>query len=153
MRVYILRESKTAANQLLQKGSISESTFQQIILAEAEMNAEIQDVISEARALGGDEWASNILGQANEYHQKNVILKSIERSKLYAENERKKWDEEQQLRKELQDRQREIALRELTATTNGGVSSSGTTVAGEIPNSPNGEGVGEKKSKKKKHKK
>jgi translocation protein SEC66 len=149
MRVYTLRESKQAANQLLQKGSISESTYQQICTAEAEMNAEIVDVINEARAMGGEEWATNILGQANEYHQKSIVLKAVERSKLFAENERKKWDEEQQLRKELQDRQREIALKELTGA-NGDVSSN---IEGEIPNAANGEGASERKSKKKKNKK
>ena len=154
-RVYILRESKTAGSQLLQKGSLSESTFQQLNAAEAEMNLEIQDVIAEARALGGDEWATNILAQANEYHQKNLILKTIERSKAYAEDEKKKWNEEQSLRKEYQDKQREIALKEL-AGEEGQVKASGITngetVDEEIPNGT-GEGSTERKSKKKKNRK
>jgi translocation protein SEC66 len=153
-RVLILRESKTAGSQLLQKGSLSESTFQQINAAEAEMNLEIQDVIAEARALGGDEWAASILAQASEYHQKCLILKTIERSKAYAEDERKKWNEELSLRKEYQDKQREIALKEL-AGEEGQVKTSGITngeVEGEIPNGT-GEGSAERKSKKKKNKK
>ena len=74
-----------AAAQLLQKGSLSESTFQQLNAAEAEMNIEIQDVMAEARALGGDEWGQTILAQANEYHQKNAMLKTLERTRKYAE--------------------------------------------------------------------
>jgi translocation protein SEC66 len=150
-RVYILRESKPAGNQLLQKGSLSESTFQQLNAAEAEMNLEIQDVIAEARALGGDDWAASILAQANEYHQKNLILKTIERSKACAENERKKWNEEQSLRKEYQDKQREIALKELIGE-DGQVKTSGITngevIDREIPHG-NSEGLTERKSKKK----
>ena len=154
-RVYTLRESKTAGNQLLQKGSLSESTFQQINAAEAEMNLEIQDVMAEARALGGDEWAASILAQANEYHQKNLILKTIERSKAYGESERKKWNEEQSLRKEYQNKQREIALKELTgeeeqAKTSG--ITNGDVVEGGIPHG-NGEVLTDRKSKKKKNKK
>ena len=149
-RVYTIRESKAAATLLLQKGSISESTFQQITAAEAEMNLEIQDLLSEATALGGQEWAAIIIQQANEYHQKNMVLKSVERSKLYAENEKKKWDEELRLRKEHQDRQREIALKELSITDEDG----STLVGGDIPNGNGKNAEGEsRKSKKKRNKK
>jgi translocation protein SEC66 len=114
-RIYTLQESKTAATALLQKGSISEATFQQILAAEVELNAEIADVIAEAKALGGAEWGQNILPHANEYHQKNNLLKTIERCKKLAETERKKWDEEDMLRKAYMDKQREIALKDLSA--------------------------------------
>ena len=157
-RVYSLRESKTAATQLLQKGSISESTFQQIAHSEMELNLEIQDVTAEAKALGGTDWGETIFAQANELYQKNLILEIIERSKSYGEQERKKWDEEQLLRKEYQDRKREIALKELEGEadvkngamiTNGVVSSN---AGGETPNA-NVEGLTERKLKKKKNKK
>ena len=162
-RVYLLREQKTAANQLLQKGSIAETTFQQIVAAEAELNLEIQDVVNEARALGGDEWGNSILPQANEYYQKTTILKTIDRWKHGAEVERKKWEQEQAVRKEFQDRQRELALKELTeddstasgsdklqskpAVTNG----DGLHVEGEIPNGnvESSPGKGKKKKNKK----
>jgi translocation protein SEC66 len=149
-RIYALREQKPAANQLLLKGSLAETTFQRILAAEKDLNLEIQDVLAEAMALGGEEWGQSIMAQANEYYQKEVILKTIERSKEYAETERKRWDEEQALRKEWQDRQREIALKELSAE--------GTIPSAELKkhaddggNTANGSVS--KSSKKKKHKK
>lgn len=160
-RIYILREKKVAANNLLQRGSLSETTFQQITNAEAEMNLEIQDVMAEARALGGDDWARDILAQANECYQKNLLLKSLEKFKTLAETEKKKWEETQRLRNEFKNVQRELALKELSEgddktgskLTNG--DESGTAVDAQA----NGNGVNtqdnlaERKSKKKKNKK
>jgi len=160
-RVYRLREQKTAANQLLQKGSIAETTFQQILAAEAELNLEIQDVVNEARALGGDEWGQAIMQQANEYYQKSIILKAVEKSTEMAKREREKWEKEKAYRKEEQDRQRELALKELTegAATSEKEKLMGDAksvngelgqVEGEIPN---GNADTPNKSKKKKNKK
>ena len=155
IRLRNLRERKPAANQLLQKGSISESTWRQLNAAEAELNMELQDVTSEARALGGDEWGQTILAQANEYHQKIQFLKIMESKKKFGEEERKKWDKELQERKEAQDRQREIALKELSAEE--GVKAPGVT-NGNLTNGegdlPNGNGTNSKSPKpKKKNKK
>jgi translocation protein SEC66 len=153
-RIYKLRESKTAATLLLQKGSISESTFQQIIAAEADLNAEIADVMAEAKALGGEEWGQNILPQANEYHQKSTILKTIERAKKMAETNKKEWVEEQELRKEYADQQREAALKELAGVENvnsNGVANGNGGLEGEIPEGDGvrSEGSAERKKKKK----
>jgi len=110
------------------------------------MNIEIQDVIADARALGGDEWGQTILAQANEYHQKNAMLRTLERTRKYAEQVKTEADEEEVLRKEYQAREREVALKELEAE--GVVKVNGdATAEGEIPNA---NGV---KSKKKKNKK
>jgi len=166
-RIYSLREQKTAASQLLQKGSLSEDTFQQIVAAETELNAEIADVMAEARALGGDEWGQTILPQANEYYQKTIILRTIERSRQFAETEKKKWEEDEALRKVLQDEQREIALKELmgekTETGSGlgtptgdmkaVTKAEGNGVEEEIPNGADAEVSSEKKSKKRNKKK
>jgi translocation protein SEC66 len=153
-RIYQLREQKTAANQLLQKGSIAETTFQQIVAAEADLNVEIQDVMNEARALGGDEWGGNILPQANEYYQKTMILKTIEKSSELARREKERWEEEKTFRKAEQDRRREEALKELTeekrSSPLGKVNGQISQVEGEIPNG-NTDTPG--KSKKKKNKK
>jgi translocation protein SEC66 len=155
-RIYSLREAKMAAANLLQKGSISESTFQQINAAEAEMNVECQDVISEARALGGAEWGETILAQANEAYQKQVILKSIEKAERYAEEKRSKWDENQLILKEEQDRQREIALKELTGEDGNvsGQTANGDVKATDVESNGGLESQGhERKGKKKKNKK
>jgi translocation protein SEC66 len=155
-RVYILRESKAAASQLLQKGSISEVTFQQIVAAEAELNTEIADVMAEAKALGGEEWGSTILPQANEYHQKKLILQTIERSKALVEKEKKKWEEDERIRTALREKQREIALKELAGEEGileRRVDEDSKAIEGEIPNGVNNEGLTERKSKKKKNKK
>jgi translocation protein SEC66 len=163
-RIYSLREQKTAGTQLLQKGSIAEETYQQIVAAETDLNAEIADVMAEARALGGDEWGQTILQQANEYYQKTVILKTIERSKTFAEEEKKKWEEDEALRKVLQDEQRESALKELMGEEtkiSSGVQNGDAKLAtkmidgveGQIPNGIEGEGLTERKGKKKNKKK
>ena len=111
------------------------------------MNIEIQDVISEARALGGDEWAQTILAQANEYHQKNAMLRTLERTRKYAEQVKTETDEEEVLRKEYQARERELALKELGAEEGVVKVNGDAIVEGEMPNA---NGV---KSKKKKNKK
>jgi len=49
---YNLREGKAEATSLLQKGSITEATFQQLNAADAELNVEIKDAFAEATALG-----------------------------------------------------------------------------------------------------
>jgi translocation protein SEC66 len=155
-RIYSLREDKTAATMLLQKGSIGESTFQRIVAAEADMNAEIADVVAEAKALGGEEWGQTILPQANEYYQKLAVLKTIDRTKQLAERERKKWDEEQALRKRYQEELRAMALKDLTGEDGQKASEMGKDdMEAEIPNgnANHSDGSTERKSKKKKKKK
>jgi translocation protein SEC66 len=155
-RIYTLRESKNAAHGLLQKGSISESLFQQLVAAEAEMNVEMQDVIAEAKGLGGDDWAQSIVPQANEYYQKSIILKTIEQTQKFGEREKENWEKEKELRKAYEEQQREIALRELSEENSrevvGKVDGDNTPKA-EIPNGSNPETPAEKKSKKKKNRK
>lgn len=111
------------------------------------MNIEIQDVIGEARALGGDEWGQTILAHANEYHQKNAMLRTLERTKKYAEWVKAEAAEEEVLRKEYQARERDVALKELGAEEKDVKVNGNATVEGEIPSA---NGV---KSKKKKNKK
>lgn len=113
-RVYAIREAKPAANNLLQKGSISEATFQALNVAEQELNAELQDVVAEARALGGDEWGQTILAQANEAHQRVLQGQMIERARVYAKRREVRWKEMEVVKAEMAEKQRELALKELT---------------------------------------
>jgi translocation protein SEC66 len=150
-RIYKLRESKTAATMLLQKGSISESTFQQIIAAEADLNVEIADVMAEAKALGGEDWGQNILPQANEYYQKLTILENIERAKKMAKTNRKEWVKEEVLRKEYADKQCEAALKELAGeeSVKGiGMTNGDGGLEGEIPEGRSEDSAERKKKKK-----
>jgi translocation protein SEC66 len=112
-RVYALREQKVSAHHLLQKGSLAETTFQRIENAEKELNAEIQDVVAEAGALGGEEWMKSILAQANECYQKEVVVSVVEKAKKMAEEERRRWDEHMERKKVIEEKRREIALKEL----------------------------------------
>jgi translocation protein SEC66 len=150
-RVYTLKEAKPAANNLLQKGSISESTFQQINAAEQEMNLELQDLVSEARALGGEEWAQTIVPQANEAHQRTLQGEMIERAKEYAKRHEARWREREVVRKEFSDRQRELALKELTGEDPADKNNSEGLKQGEKVNGV--EVSPQPKSKKKKNKK
>ena len=83
-RIYILRQAKPAASSLLVKGSLGEATFKALIAAEQELNDEIQDVIAEARGLGGEEWGTTIFPQANEGYQRTVMFEAIKRGSKYA---------------------------------------------------------------------
>jgi translocation protein SEC66 len=147
-RIYNLRESKTAAASLLQKGSISEATFQQLNAAEAELNVEIQDMIAEARALGGEDWGHTILAQANEYHQKNGMLKILERTRKYAEYVKAEAEEDDVLRREYQASQRKIALQTLGVNGTEEVRVNGDSTGDE--GTTNANGVTPKKKKKNK---
>lgn len=147
-RIYNLRESKTAAAALLQKGSISEATFLQLNAAETELNVEVQDVITEARALGGDDWGHTILAQANEYHQKNAMLRTLERTKKYAEYVKTQATEDEVLRIEYQENQEKIALQTLGVNGTENVNGNGDMTADDEAAKANG--VTPKKKKKNK---
>jgi translocation protein SEC66 len=154
-RIHTLRESKTAATTLLQKGAISESTFQQILAAETVLNAEIEDVMAEAKALGGEEWGQTIMSQANEYHQKNTVLEAIDRAKKIEETERKTWDEKESSRKEYMDKPREIVLKDLAGDDSVGTfgTSNGDVVLAQEDSQGDGIRSAKQKAKKKKKKK
>jgi hypothetical protein len=64
--VYNLQEAKLAANTLLQRGILSELTMQILNAAQMELNTEIQDVVGEAKGLGGEAWGLTIMAHANE---------------------------------------------------------------------------------------
>jgi translocation protein SEC66 len=49
-RVLALREDKPAAQALLQKGALGDATWQALLAAEKELEAEILDVVAEANA-------------------------------------------------------------------------------------------------------
>lgn len=83
-RVYNLREAQSAANALLQRGILSELTMQILNAAQMELNTEIQDVVAEAKGLGGEAWGSTIMAHANEGYQRELIVKKIEQGRKYA---------------------------------------------------------------------
>jgi translocation protein SEC66 len=151
-RVYAIRESKPAANNLLQKGSISEATFQALNAAEQELNLELQDVVAEARALGGDEWGQTILAQANEAHQRVLQGQIVERARKYAKRREVRWKEMEVVKTEMAEKQRELALKELTGENKSEKGNVNSVIKEEKVN-----GVGASptptKSKKKKNKK
>jgi translocation protein SEC66 len=149
-RIYNIRESKAAATALLAKGSISEATFQQLNAAEGELNMEVQDVVAEAKALGGEDWGKTIMAQANECHQKDLLLKSLERGKVFAEFIKTQVDEDEVLRKEYQENQRKLALQTLGVEDEGNGAGANGDVSVDTMGTPNGNGV---KTKKKKNKK
>ena len=93
-RIRILRDSKDVARKLLSKGVVSEATSQVLTIAETELTAEIADVVMEARTLGGDEWGDSIMLQANEYAQKNTVLKSLEQLRLFHEPGKEELEKE-----------------------------------------------------------
>jgi translocation protein SEC66 len=111
-RVYNLRDAKQSANALLQKGCLNELTMQVLNAAQTELNAEIQDVIAEAKGLGGDGWGSTIMAQANEAHQRELMVKMIEQGRKYAAKRDEKWKAGDHHEKDKEGRRKE-ALREL----------------------------------------
>jgi translocation protein SEC66 len=135
-RIHILRDSKIAAHELLRKGSISESLYQQIITAEEEMSLEMKDVIAEAKGLEGDEWGKTIIAQANEYYQKGIVLKTLQHVKEFEEREKEIWEKENALQKR-HEQLRKTPLNELCGEYNAeivGVADGSTLPKKEIPN-------------------
>jgi translocation protein SEC66 len=112
-RVYNLQEAKQAATTLLQKGSLNELTMQVLNAAQTELSAEIQDVVAEAKGLGGDEWGSTIMAQANEAHQRELMVKMIERGSKYAAKREENWKVGNHNEKDKEDRRQKEALQEL----------------------------------------
>ena len=92
-RVYTLRQLKPAAISLLAKGSLGDLTLKALSTAEHELNAEIQDVMAEARGLGDDEWGMMIFPQANEGYQRTTMLEVIERAREYAKMQEERAEE------------------------------------------------------------
>ena len=79
-RIYSLKDSKRSANELMKRGEIAEPILKQLDSAESALEYEIQDVISEATGLGGEQWGKTIFAQANEYYQRKIILRRIKLS-------------------------------------------------------------------------
>jgi hypothetical protein len=97
-RIHILRDSKGVARRLLSKGVISEATSQLLSVAEMELTAEIADIMMEARILGGDEWGDSIMLQANESAQKDTVLKTLEKLRLFPRLDKDEGEEEKELK-------------------------------------------------------
>ena len=105
-------------------------------------------MVAEARALGGEDWGHTILAQANEYHQKNGMLKILERTRTYAEYVKTEAEEDDVLRREYQASQRKIALQTLGVNGTEEVKVNGDSTGDE--GTTNANGVTSKKKKKNK---
>jgi translocation protein SEC66 len=118
-RLYSLRGAKQAANVLVQKGSLSDLTVQMLNAAQTELNAEIQDVVAEAKGLGGEAWGSTIMAHANEAHQRDLMVKNIERGRKYASKQEEKWKAGNHYETNKERRLQKEALRELMGDNSG----------------------------------
>jgi translocation protein SEC66 len=97
-RIHQLKKAQISAEKLLEKRSISMCTMGILDKAERELIAELDDVVKEAKGLGGEEWGETILAQANEYYLKNTLYNAIERGKRYAEHQYRKSRDETRLK-------------------------------------------------------
>jgi hypothetical protein len=84
-------------------------TMHMLNAAQTELNAEIVDVVAEAKGFGGEAWGSTIMAQANEAYQRELMVKMMERGRKYAESKREeRWkvgngdEEEKERRREKQ---------------------------------------------------
>ena len=98
---YIINESKNRAKRLIQKGCIPQITYKKLLEAGEQLNAEAKDIVAEARGLGGDEWAKNILGQAYNYYHKHVVMQKLIQAQLFGEIEKSDWEEQGNILKGL----------------------------------------------------
>jgi len=79
-RLYELRRSNAAAQRLYKRGFLAKCSLQELAVAEAELKEELTEIETEAKILGGDEWAETITAQANEWYIKNIkINKTLEK--------------------------------------------------------------------------
>lgn len=64
-RILRMRESKVAAQQLLQKGSVGDDLWAALLKAEKELEAEVLDVVNEANTFA-NAWGPGIFATAGE---------------------------------------------------------------------------------------
>ena len=117
-RVVELRSRKPALQTLLQKGVVGDEIWRRLLRAEAEMEAEVRDVVAEANALSGGAWGATIFQSANEINQARVLKGNLDRVRASVGPERRRWEE-----------QRESSRRELLEE---GTSTAATTTSGVV---------------------
>jgi hypothetical protein len=78
-RIRILKDSKKPAMKLLEQEYITHYTIDMMRLAERDLHKEIEEIKGHASVIGGDEWASVIMDQANEYWLKEEVLRVFDK--------------------------------------------------------------------------
>ncbi|KAI5798860.1 Sec62/63 complex, subunit Sec66 [Geopyxis carbonaria] len=100
-RLMSLRQSKQSLQALLQRGSVGDDLWTRFQAAEAEMDEELRDVVSEANAYQ-EGWDQLIFQTANEMVNHDRLRERAEHVEVEAATERKWWDEKRErVRKEL----------------------------------------------------
>lgn len=78
-RIRILKRSKLPANKLFEQHYITQDVIDMLRLAEGDIYKEVAEIKYHARELGGEEWASTIMDQANECWQKDQVLRRFDK--------------------------------------------------------------------------
>ena len=65
--------------KLLEQEYITHYTMDMMRVAERDLHKEIEEIKGHARVIGGDEWASVIMDQANEYWLKEEVLRVFDK--------------------------------------------------------------------------
>jgi translocation protein SEC66 len=100
-RILHLRTRKPALSTLLQRGVVGDEIYQRLLRAEQEMEAEVQDVIAEAKGLAPG-WETVIFQSASEMVQNEILKEKLAKHRDGIEQERKQWlDTKEATRKEL----------------------------------------------------
>jgi translocation protein SEC66 len=76
-RIWQLRDSKSALNILVQKGSLGDETVARFAAAEKELEAEVVDVVAEANTFR-EGWGQWIFASASEVAQREKLRSLLE---------------------------------------------------------------------------
>lgn len=91
-RVLHIRARKPALSTLLQRGVVGDEIYQRLLRAEQELEAEIQDVVAEAKALATG-WEATIFQSASEMVQNMILKEKLAKQREGIEKEKKAWSE------------------------------------------------------------
>lgn len=90
-RLMLLRNQKAALQQLLQRGSVGDELWQRFLRAEAEMQEEAKDVVTEANAFVPN-WGQVIFQSANEILMNKLMKERMTEIQGQVESEKSWWE-------------------------------------------------------------
>jgi len=156
-RIISIRSAKQALTTLLARGSVGDDLWQRFQRAEKELEAELEDVVSEANALQSG-WGSTIFQSANEMAANQRLRNRLVELQIQAKSEREWWDKRREstaseFMKELEEEEGgKAASRKGSVATSTVGSTVGSTSDGETVlvegGGPSSQSTGGKKKKK-----
>ncbi|KAL8950754.1 MAG: hypothetical protein Q9222_003228 [Ikaeria aurantiellina] len=95
-RILEVRNAKQALSNLLQRGSVGDDLWQRFLRAEKEVEAELRDVVEEARTLPlpAANWGQSIFQSANEMHHNAILRDKLSAIQAQGKVDKEWWQQE-----------------------------------------------------------